>query len=826
MKFHIPLVGAFVALDQTAFDASSNSTQFSWVLTPPLRTLNYYDCYGGFQCARLQVPLDWSNPNLKTNTTVAVAIIKLPATVSEDDATFGGSVLISPGGPGDSGTDLLLRSGSRFQSLLAGERNYEIIGFDPRGVNLSIPHGDCYKGDEISRKLDQERNTGLSPITEDFNALNYHYASALGKSEFCEVDGVGSIWGYLNTASVARDVIEIIDRIDDLRWQNRNSTKPANAPKPRLQYIGISYGFFLGNTLASMFPERVGRIMVDGIVNAEDYTNVTWQKNLNDAEAVLDYFYQVCFDSGEGCPIRLSSDKEAADIKIRIEAFLNTLDLRPIPVAHGGKVDLITSPTVRLLILTLIYQPVKFELLALGLGALITGEYISFLEMLSADAPDTTCGGSASHNEAPPYTWYEDVAYGVVCSDAVDGVAYRNLSVSDELVHIIDRQAPTTGVVWGGRVIACAGRKIRPPYAFTGPFDTVLAYNDLDDVPSELGMPQFHDGLSKNTTIPSVSGGILWEDSVNKRLFLYGGEYFEDPPAAFVLYSYDILYNNWASLGSPTGAGNANAGSYGAGVSISSRGEAYSYGGWQSNASVPGWTGPPKALSRLIKYDMDTNSWNSIAGPDNVGRAEGVMVFIPIGDAGMLVYFGGSQDLDGNGTLTPQPMDEIFLYDVANTKWYTQKTSGRTPEIRRRFCGGATWAQDQSSYNIYIFGGAGFPPDTTGYDDIYILTIPSFQWIRGPYPANSNVTGESPKSMMSCNVVDNSQMIVIGGSYSNDTTDKCDADNVWGTHNMNLGQDNDENAIWLRYLPRLTTYAVPTDIVTAVGGRERGRGAD
>ncbi|KAI8220050.1 Kelch repeat-containing protein [Colletotrichum sp. SAR 10_86] len=353
--------------------------------------------------------------------------------------------------------------------------------------------------------------------------------------------------------------------------------------------------------------------------------------------------------------------------------------------------------------------------------------------------------------------------------------------------------------------------------------NTFLAYNDLDDVPSTLGMPQLHDGLSKNTTIPSVSGGILWEDSVNKRLFLYGGEYYEDPPAAFVLYSYDILYNNWASLGSPTSAGNANAGSYGAGVSISSRGEAYYYGGWQSNASVPGWTGPPKALSRLIKYDMDTNSWNSAAGPDNVGRAEGVMVFIPIGDAGMLVYFGGSLDLDGNGTLTPQPMDEIFLYDVANTKWYTQKTSGRTPEIRRRFCGGATWAQDQSSYNIYIFGGAGFPPDTTGYDDIYILTIPSFQWIRGPYPANSNVTGEFPKSMMSCNVVDNSQMLVIGGSYSNDTTYSCDADNVWGTHNMNLGQDNDENAIWLRYLPSLTTYAVPTDILTAVGGRDGGR---
>ncbi|KAK2770980.1 cell wall anchored protein [Colletotrichum kahawae] len=472
MRIYIPLIAVLAALGQTASDASSNSTEFSWVSTPPSKDLKYYDCYGGFQCARLQVPLDWSNPNLKTNTTVAVAIIKLPATVSEDDTSFGGSVLVNPGGPGDSGTDLLLRSGSCFQSLLAGERNYEIIGFDPRGINLSTPHGDCYKGDEFSRKLDQERNTGLSPITEDFNALNYHYASALGKSELCEVDGVDSIWGHLNTASVARDMVEIIDRVDDLRWQNRNSTKPANAPKPRLQYIGISYGSFLGNTFASMFPERVGRMMVDGIVDAEDYTNVTWQKNLNDAEVVLDYFYQVCFDSGEGCPIRLSSDKEAADIKSRIELFLNALDLRPIPVAHGGKVDLITSPAVRLLILTLIYQPVKFELLALGLRALITGEYISFLEMLSADAPDTTCGGSAPHIEAPPYTWYEDVAFGVVCGDAVDGVADRNLSLSDELVHIIDRQAPTTGVVWGGRVMACAGRKIRPPYAFTGPFGT------------------------------------------------------------------------------------------------------------------------------------------------------------------------------------------------------------------------------------------------------------------------------------------------------------------------------------------------------------------
>lgn len=121
----------------------------------------------------------------------------------------------------------------------------------------------------------------------------------------------------------------------------------------------------------------------------------------------------------------------------------------------------------------------------------------------------------------------------------------------------------------------------------------------------------------------------------------------------------------------------------------------------------------------------------------------------------------------------------------------------------------------------YIFGGRGFPPHETGYDDIYILTIPSFQWIRGPYPGYDNGTGAFPKSMMSCNVVDNAQMLVIGGSYANDTKN-CDVPSIQGAHNMNLGEQNEEKAMWARYQNKLTTYHVPTDIVTAIGGSSTG----
>jgi len=257
-------------------------------------------------------------------------------------------------------------------------------------------------------------------------------------------------------------------------------------------------------------------------------------------------------------------------------------------------------------------------------------------------------------------------------------------------------------------------------------------------------MPQLYANLTKNSSIPSVNGGALWADDVNKRLYLFGGEYHQQPPPpVFTLWSFDVLGNEWVSFGTPAETG-INGVSYGAGISVPERGEAYYYGGWMSGNSVPGWDGPAVATSRLVKYSMDTNVWANITGPDNVRRAEGVMLFLPIGDGGMLVYFGGIQDRYANGTVSGQPMEQIFLYDVLSSKWYIQNATGDVPDMRARFCAGATWASDQSSYNMqvfdrryidllltscrYIYGGAGMPPNTAGFDDVYILTIPSFKW--------------------------------------------------------------------------------------------------
>ncbi|KAH6849743.1 hypothetical protein B0I37DRAFT_95767 [Chaetomium sp. MPI-CAGE-AT-0009] len=348
--------------------------------------------------------------------------------------------------------------------------------------------------------------------------------------------------------------------------------------------------------------------------------------------------------------------------------------------------------------------------------------------------------------------------------------------------------------------------------------NTGLHYHDLD-TPGAGRMPQLYANLTKNATIPTVNGGTLWADDVNKRFYLFAGEYYQQPPSAqFTLWSYDTIYNRWESFGSPA-QDNIAAVSYGAGVSVSETGNGYYYGGWKSNSTMPGWDGPPKAMSGMVKYSMDSNAWSTDPGPDLVGRAEGAMVFIPIGDGGMLVYFGGVQDPSGNGTWVGQPMKTIFLYDVLSSKWYTQEATGDVPQMRRRFCAGATWAPDQSSYNIYLYGGAGMPPDTSGFDDIYTLSIPSFKWVK-MFPLDGNETGIYPHHSLTCNVIDNAQMIVLGGTFP--TSDRCDVETQYGLHNMDMGEQNDDKAIWQIFDTNLTGYAVPNRIISAIGGSAGG----
>ena len=93
----------------------------------------------------------------------------------------------------------------------------------------------------------------------------------------------------------------------------------------------------------------------------------------------------------------------------------------------------------------------------------------------------------------------------------------------------------------------------------------------------------------------------------------------------------------------------------GAGVAVEDKAVGYYYGGWLTSASVPDY-GSRTPLANMITYDMIGNKFSNVSGPDSIKRAEGAMVYLPAGDGGLLVYFGGIQFPDANLTAKGQPM--------------------------------------------------------------------------------------------------------------------------------------------------------------------------
>ncbi|KAK6697134.1 hypothetical protein SNK05_013576 [Fusarium graminearum] len=207
------------------------------------------------------------------------------------------------------------------------------------------------------------------------------------------------------------------------------------------------------------------------------------------------------------------------------------------------------------------------------------------------------------------------------------------------------------------------------------------------------------------------------------------------------------------------------------------------------------------------------------------------MVWIPAGDSlGMLVYLGGIVDPYDNGTEAPQPFDEVFVFDTVGNSWSTQKTTGIIPQNRRQFCIDVAWAPDKSTFNILLsqpklsLGGLSVQPpvvNATSFNDIYILTLPSFTWVKA-YPdhkGNATLPPVYGHYSASCNMVKHmSQLFVIGGTYTD--TDACDlAVNAWAMHNFwtgTLHNEGDNETYWALYDPDITKTSYQLTSITSL----------
>lgn len=203
------------------------------------------------QCASLRVPLDHARPRGER---ITLALTRVPHTAR----TSQGPLLVNPGGPGGSGRALAGFVASALPAKVAAR--YDVIGFDPRGVGASSPALNC-RPDHFAPV--RPASVPATPAIERAGlARAKAFAAACGKK-------YARVLPHLDTVAAARDM-------DAIR---------AALGARRINYLGYSYGTYLGAVYAKLFPERVRRLVLDSVVDPDD---VWYEANLHQDPAFDD----------------------------------------------------------------------------------------------------------------------------------------------------------------------------------------------------------------------------------------------------------------------------------------------------------------------------------------------------------------------------------------------------------------------------------------------------------------------------------------------------------------------------------------------------------
>jgi pimeloyl-ACP methyl ester carboxylesterase len=291
--------------------------------------LKWSDCGEGFECTTATVPLDYAEPGGKT---IELAVTRLPA---QDPSRRIGSLFVNYGGPGGEAVSTTQAIGKDLFAAL--NDRFDIVAFDPRGVGQSKPSIDCAVNQETEGVYAQPF---VTPEKLEVDAL---VGRAQRYIERCLELNPG-ILPYLSTSNVARDM-------DLLR---------AAVGDAKLSYLGFSYGTFLGATYASLFPEHVGALVLDGALDADVYMNrplEALREQSSGFERAFGRFLQACANKKDVCPFGGDDPWSAFD------QLVESAEVNPIP-AGGANPTPVDGDDLRAIALLGTYAKQLWPLLA------------------------------------------------------------------------------------------------------------------------------------------------------------------------------------------------------------------------------------------------------------------------------------------------------------------------------------------------------------------------------------------------------------------------------------------------------------------------------
>ncbi|USW53312.1 Putative peptidase S33 tripeptidyl aminopeptidase-like, alpha/Beta hydrolase [Septoria linicola] len=353
----------------------SREPSFDWSTLTSSTELVYQSCYGDkFHCARLTVPLDWRNESNPNN--VSLPIIRLPAKVPISDPNHAGTIIVNPGGPGGSGTLWALKNAEKLQAQLEGPKSYEILSFDPRGIFNSVPNAYCFDN-AVQAEIWYDQKEAVGGLNSSAYALKFNWAAEKARGELCAATKNGrypngdNLRQHISTAYVARDVLEIVRKIDSQKLSSENKVAIAGEDcqqpmgsdsietKSKLQFYGTSYGTFIGETFAALYPEHVGRMVLDANLDADNWVS-RYEASIDDHMDIRQYFYKRCFESKEECDFYREEDSSPQDVENRFYELLDLLDEVPAYATGDGRATPITSGDLLQGFMTTTYQPLLF----------------------------------------------------------------------------------------------------------------------------------------------------------------------------------------------------------------------------------------------------------------------------------------------------------------------------------------------------------------------------------------------------------------------------------------------------------------------------------
>ncbi|KAA1467695.1 alpha/beta-hydrolase [Dentipellis sp. KUC8613] len=305
------------------------------------------------ECGHIIVPLNYFNASAGT---AKIALSRYKATKGPSK----GSVFVNPGGPGIPGTPLAYRIGPRIQRIATGE-DYDIVGFDPRGIGKTEPTVNCFGTAENRKDFIQntvlERGYQVAPESSLIDTRE-HLIQQMGEADalyrtqmaLC-AQRMGDVLGYLGTSSVARD-IDFMTRVLD-------------GDEALIKYWGGSYGSILGQYLVNMFPDRVGRVVIDGIASVELWTSVPPYKEhrqwLSSAGDTYQLFLSGCSEAGPSqCPLAEYTNEDPRVIQGRLENWMESLFDKPLAVTNSTRPGILSEGQARSFIFETLEQPMSW----------------------------------------------------------------------------------------------------------------------------------------------------------------------------------------------------------------------------------------------------------------------------------------------------------------------------------------------------------------------------------------------------------------------------------------------------------------------------------